>query len=133
MLTLPPTVRYYADIAKMPAISDQDMSAYLAEQSRLHLSQFNSMSALHEIYSYIAKYKDEVSPHPHPNSWLHLYLRTSPILALASVPDHPAISGTIRRTEMSTQNSLWEQGGELRCQYLLRVDHCGSITVHWAR
>uniref|UniRef100_A0A7N4NK99 Plexin A1 n=1 Tax=Sarcophilus harrisii TaxID=9305 RepID=A0A7N4NK99_SARHA len=52
--------RYYSDIAKMPAISDQDMSAYLAEQSRLHLSQFNSMSALHEIYSYITKYKDEV-------------------------------------------------------------------------
>ncbi|KAK2496880.1 hypothetical protein MC885_010589 [Smutsia gigantea] len=52
--------RYYADIAKMPAISDQDMSAYLAEQSRLHLSHFNSMSALHEIYSYIAKYKDEI-------------------------------------------------------------------------
>lgn len=44
----------------MPAISDQDMSAYLAEQSRLHLNQFNSMSALHEIYSYIVKYKDEV-------------------------------------------------------------------------
>ncbi|XP_043934298.1 plexin-A1-like [Protopterus annectens] len=52
--------RYYADIAKMPAISDQDMSAYLAEQSRLHLSQFNSMSALHELYTYIAKYKDEI-------------------------------------------------------------------------
>lgn len=59
--TCPPYCRYYADIAKMPAISDQDMSAYLAEQSRLHLSQFNSMSALHEIYSYISKYKDEVS------------------------------------------------------------------------
>lgn len=61
----------------MPAISDQDMSAYLAEQSRLHLSQFNSMSALHEIYSYITKYKDEVSmragprlepPRPRPPS-----------------------------------------------------------------
>lgn len=49
----------------MPAISDQDMSAYLAEQSRLHLSQFNSMSALHEIYSYIIKYKDEVSSELH--------------------------------------------------------------------
>uniref|UniRef100_A0A3Q1EMF5 Plexin-A1 n=2 Tax=Acanthochromis polyacanthus TaxID=80966 RepID=A0A3Q1EMF5_9TELE len=52
--------RYYSDISRMPAISDQDMSAYLAEQSRLHLSQFNSMSALHEIYSYIIKYKDEI-------------------------------------------------------------------------
>lgn len=52
--------RYYSDIARMSAISDQDMSAYLAEQSRLHANQFNSMSALHEIYSYIVKYKDEV-------------------------------------------------------------------------
>uniref|UniRef100_A0A8C6Q5F3 Plexin-A1 n=1 Tax=Nothobranchius furzeri TaxID=105023 RepID=A0A8C6Q5F3_NOTFU len=52
--------RYYSDISRMPAISDQDMSAYLAEQSRLHLSQFNSMSALHEIYTYIIKYKDEL-------------------------------------------------------------------------
>lgn len=47
----------------MPVISDQDMSAYLAEQSRLHANQFNSMSALHEIYSYIVKYKDEVRAH----------------------------------------------------------------------
>ncbi|KAF3860045.1 hypothetical protein F7725_000300 [Dissostichus mawsoni] len=51
--------QYYSDISRMPVISDQDMSAYLAEQSRLHVSQFNSMSALHEIYSYIIKYKDE--------------------------------------------------------------------------
>lgn len=57
------SLRYYSDISRMPAISDQDMSAYLAEQSRLHLNQFNSMSALHEIYSYITKYKDEVSAH----------------------------------------------------------------------
>ncbi|CAL1608558.1 unnamed protein product [Knipowitschia caucasica] len=52
--------RYYADISRMSQISDQDMSAYLAEQSRLHLKQFNSMSALNEIYSYISKYKDEI-------------------------------------------------------------------------
>ncbi|KAK6480597.1 plexin-A1-like isoform X1 [Huso huso] len=52
--------RYYSDISRMSAISDQDMSAYLAEQSRLHLSQFNSMSALHEIYNYIVKYKEEI-------------------------------------------------------------------------
>ncbi|TRY88515.1 hypothetical protein DNTS_020679 [Danionella cerebrum] len=52
--------RYYADITRMPAISDQDMSAYLAEQSRLHFNQFNSMSALHHIFSYITKYKDEI-------------------------------------------------------------------------
>lgn len=53
--------RYYADIAKLPAISDQDMNAYLAEQSRLHAVEFNMLSALNEIYSYVSKYSEEVS------------------------------------------------------------------------
>uniref|UniRef100_A0A8C4TUV8 Plexin-A2 n=3 Tax=Neoaves TaxID=3078114 RepID=A0A8C4TUV8_FALTI len=52
--------RYYADIAKLPAISDQDMNAYLAEQSRLHAVEFNMLSALNEIYSYVSKYSEEV-------------------------------------------------------------------------
>uniref|UniRef100_A0A8C6UPQ8 Plexin A4 n=1 Tax=Neogobius melanostomus TaxID=47308 RepID=A0A8C6UPQ8_9GOBI len=52
--------RYYSDISKMPAISDQDMNAYLAEQSRMHMSEFNSMSSLSEIYSYVGKYTEEV-------------------------------------------------------------------------
>lgn len=75
--------RYYADIAKMPAISDQDMSAYLAEQSRLHLSQFNSMSALHEIYSYITKYKDEVN--------IHSRLSQSPLFHTALLSPMPVL------------------------------------------
>ncbi|NXS60366.1 PLXA2 protein, partial [Brachypteracias leptosomus] len=52
--------RYYADIAKLPAISDQDMNAYLAEQSRLHSLEFNMLSALNEIYSYVSKYSEEL-------------------------------------------------------------------------
>ncbi|TTG93067.1 Plexin-A4 [Bagarius yarrelli] len=52
--------RYYSDISKMPAISDQDMNAYLAEQSRMHMNEFNSMSSLSEIYSYVGKYAEEV-------------------------------------------------------------------------
>lgn len=55
-----PSHRYYADIAKLPAISDQDMNAYLAEQSRLHSAEFNMLSALNEIYSYVSKYSEEV-------------------------------------------------------------------------
>lgn len=46
----------------MPAISDQDMNAYLAEQSRMHMNEFNTMSALSEIFSYVGKYSEEVSP-----------------------------------------------------------------------
>ncbi|XP_029428513.1 plexin-A2 isoform X1 [Rhinatrema bivittatum] len=52
--------RYYADIAKLPAISDQDMNAYLAEQSRMHAVEFNMLSALNEIYSYVSKYSEEI-------------------------------------------------------------------------
>nr|BAC04587.1 unnamed protein product [Homo sapiens] len=52
--------RYYSDIGKMPAISDQDMNAYLAEQSRMHMNEFNTMSALSEIFSYVGKYSEEI-------------------------------------------------------------------------
>lgn len=58
---LPSLRRYYSDIGKMPAISDQDMNAYLAEQSRMHMNEFNTMSALSEIFSYVGKYSEEVS------------------------------------------------------------------------
>ncbi|XP_078392459.1 plexin A3-like [Cetorhinus maximus] len=44
----------------MTAISDQDMDAYLAEQSRLHANEFNTLSALNELYFYINKYRDEI-------------------------------------------------------------------------
>ncbi|XP_018616314.1 plexin-A2 [Scleropages formosus] len=53
--------RYYADISRLPAISDQDMNAYLAEQARLHSSEFNMLSALNEIYSYVSKYSQEIT------------------------------------------------------------------------
>ncbi|XP_046880543.1 plexin-A2-like [Hypomesus transpacificus] len=53
--------RYYADIQRLPAISDQDMSAYLAEQARLHSNEFNVLSALHEIYAYVSKYSQEIT------------------------------------------------------------------------
>ncbi|KAM6977172.1 plexin-A2 [Aplochiton taeniatus] len=53
--------RYYADISRLPAISDQDMNAYLAEQARLHSSDFNMLGALNEIYSYVSKYSEEIT------------------------------------------------------------------------
>ena len=34
--------RYYKDIKEMPAISDQDMAAMLAEESRVSVSETNS-------------------------------------------------------------------------------------------
>lgn len=89
--------RYYADINRLPAISDQDMNAYLAEQARLHSTEFNMLSALHEIYAYVSKYSQEVSPSLHtvaraffcgsfdallgqPQHFVHLYNSLYPYL-----------------------------------------------------
>ncbi|QQP52047.1 Plexin A [Caligus rogercresseyi] len=52
--------RYYSDIKAMPVISDQDMNAMLAEESRLHANEFNLNSALHELYSYAVKYNEQL-------------------------------------------------------------------------
>ncbi|XP_066998157.2 plexin A3 [Anabrus simplex] len=53
--------RYYSDIKMMPAISDQDMNAMLAEESRLHASEFNTNCALHELYTYAVKYNEQLT------------------------------------------------------------------------
>ena len=79
--------RYYKDIETMPAISDQDMNLMLAEESRVsffniflyfelkfnnfllyffnfqqqHTCEFNTNVALHELYKYAAKYREQVS------------------------------------------------------------------------
>ncbi|XP_049284927.1 plexin-A2 isoform X3 [Anopheles funestus] len=55
--------RYYNDIRDMPAISDQDMNAMLAEESRvsLHTTEFNTNCALHELYQYAVKYNEQLT------------------------------------------------------------------------
>ncbi|KAK7867968.1 hypothetical protein R5R35_004968 [Gryllus longicercus] len=53
--------RYYSDIKMMSAISDQDMNAMLAEESRLHTSEFNTNCALHELYTYAVKYNEQLT------------------------------------------------------------------------
>uniref|UniRef100_A0A8C7C6Y5 Plexin-A3 n=1 Tax=Neovison vison TaxID=452646 RepID=A0A8C7C6Y5_NEOVI len=62
--------RYYRDIAKMASISDQDMDAYLVEQSRLHASDFNILSALSELYFYVTKYRQEVLKVQGRDGWM---------------------------------------------------------------
>jgi len=45
----------------MPAISDQDMNALLAEESRQHANEFNTSAALFHLYQYVLMYNAEVS------------------------------------------------------------------------
>ena len=49
--------RYYQDIRRIQPISDQDMNAFLAEESRAHADQFYVYSALNELYKYVDQYK----------------------------------------------------------------------------
>ncbi|KAK3800854.1 hypothetical protein RRG08_008608 [Elysia crispata] len=51
---------YYQDIKIMPAISDQDMTAMLAEESRAHSNEFNTNAALLELWRYVRKYYDDI-------------------------------------------------------------------------
>ncbi|KAH8398904.1 hypothetical protein KR222_005983, partial [Zaprionus bogoriensis] len=53
--------RYYRDIRDMPSISDQDMNAMLAEESRLHTTEFNTNCALHELYTFAVKYNEQLT------------------------------------------------------------------------
>ncbi|XP_054746803.1 plexin-A2 isoform X1 [Anastrepha obliqua] len=53
--------RYYRDIREMSSISDQDMNAMLAEESRLHTTEFNTNCALHELYTYAVKYNEQLT------------------------------------------------------------------------
>nr|XP_006820080.1 PREDICTED: plexin-A4 [Saccoglossus kowalevskii] len=53
--------RYYEDIKNMPTVSDQDMSSALADESRVHQFEFNTVSALNELYFYFThKYNDQI-------------------------------------------------------------------------
>jgi plexin A len=52
--------RYYADIQKLPPISDQDMNSLLAEESREHERDFLVFSALNELYVYVNQNKEMI-------------------------------------------------------------------------
>ncbi|KAL3982306.1 Plexin cytoplasmic RasGAP domain family protein [Acanthocheilonema viteae] len=53
--------RYYAEIRQMPPITDQDMNALLAEESRSHSrDRFHIFSALNELYKYLEQYKESL-------------------------------------------------------------------------
>ncbi|MFH4977135.1 hypothetical protein AB6A40_003844 [Gnathostoma spinigerum] len=52
---------YYAEIKEMPAVSDQDMNALLAEESRAHSrDRFQVFSALNELYKYVEQYREPI-------------------------------------------------------------------------
>ncbi|XP_021370944.1 plexin-A1-like isoform X3 [Mizuhopecten yessoensis] len=53
--------KYFSDIQAMPAVSDQDLNAYLADVSRMSTGHFTKENALYELYNYVQKYNNEIN------------------------------------------------------------------------
>uniref|UniRef100_A0A3B3SNE6 Plexin D1 n=1 Tax=Paramormyrops kingsleyae TaxID=1676925 RepID=A0A3B3SNE6_9TELE len=51
---------YYKQIQEMAPLSEQEMNAHLAEESRKYRNEFNTNLALMEIYNYAKKYRTQV-------------------------------------------------------------------------
>uniref|UniRef100_A0A3B3DBY2 Plexin D1 n=1 Tax=Oryzias melastigma TaxID=30732 RepID=A0A3B3DBY2_ORYME len=52
---------YYQQIQDMPPLSEQEMNAHLAEESRKYRNEFNTNLALTEIYNYAKRYRNQVA------------------------------------------------------------------------
>uniref|UniRef100_A0A8C1QF57 Plexin D1 n=1 Tax=Cyprinus carpio TaxID=7962 RepID=A0A8C1QF57_CYPCA len=52
---------YYKQIQEMAPLSEQEMNAHLAEESRRYRNEFNTNLALMEVYKYAKKYRNQVS------------------------------------------------------------------------
>ncbi|XP_019392531.1 PREDICTED: plexin-D1, partial [Crocodylus porosus] len=52
--------RYYKQIHDMPPLSEQEMNAHLAEESRKYRNEFNTNVAMAEIYKYAKRYRPQI-------------------------------------------------------------------------
>lgn len=53
--------RFYADVQRLPMISDQEMSTAMQQLSAAQAKEFDVIAALKELYIYVGKYYGEVS------------------------------------------------------------------------
>lgn len=52
--------QFYSEVASLPQISDHAISSIMQEFS-IH-NEFDTIAALKELYIYVTKYRDQVSP-----------------------------------------------------------------------
>ncbi|KAM4651060.1 plexin-D1 isoform 2-T2 [Discoglossus pictus] len=52
--------KYYRQIQEMSPLSEQEMNAHLAEESRKYRNKFNTNVAMAEIYKYAKKYRSQI-------------------------------------------------------------------------
>lgn len=52
--------QFYRDVARLPQISDQEMSTAMQQLSIQQSDEFDTIAALKELYIYVTKYNDQV-------------------------------------------------------------------------
>lgn len=52
--------QFYADIARLPQISDQEMGTSMQQLSIQQNDEFDTIAALKELYIYVTTYKEQV-------------------------------------------------------------------------
>lgn len=52
--------QFYADVARLPQISDQDMCTFMQQLSIQQNDEFDTIAALKELYIYVTTYKEQV-------------------------------------------------------------------------
>lgn len=53
--------QFYADISRLPQISDQEMGTSMQQLSIQQNDEFDTIAALKELYIYVTTYKEQVS------------------------------------------------------------------------
>jgi len=51
---------FYCDVQMLPQITDQEMSTAMQQLSVSQIGEFDTVSALKELYIYVTKYSDQV-------------------------------------------------------------------------
>ena len=51
---------FYYDVQMLPQITDQEMSTAMQQLSVSQIGEFDTISALKELYIYVTKYSDQV-------------------------------------------------------------------------
>ena len=88
--------RFYCEVAELPQITDQEMSTAMQQLSATvsQASQFDTVSALKELYIYVTKYSDQVSAAMEAHSRAHAHAHSQATYALLHQYPHSTLAST---------------------------------------
>lgn len=66
--------QFYADIARLPQISDQEMCTSMQQLSIQQNDEFDTIAALKELYIYVTTYKEQVCFKKYNKNFIHIYI-----------------------------------------------------------